>query len=77
MYITSYYRLTDSSVSLESNAIVFPLMMMSIGPGMKLGLFLSEKSHPLIVLYMNQILFGLFIFVASWMPTFAGMIFSI
>lgn len=37
IYITSYYRLTDSGVTLESNAIAFPIMMICIGLTMRVG----------------------------------------
>ena len=53
IYVTSYFRLSDSSVNLEDNAIAFPCMFFAIGLTMRLGLFFAEKSHPLLVMAIN------------------------
>ena len=75
IYVTSFYRLTDSGVTLEGNAIVFPVLMLTIGLTMRLGLWLCEKLHTAPVLYMNVLLFATLVFVSSYMPNFAGRIF--
>jgi hypothetical protein len=66
VYVTSYFRTLDSTVTLEKNAIAFPLMMLSIGITMKLGLKLAEHIHPLIVMTTAMLLQCLFIFVSSF-----------
>lgn len=68
VYITSYYRLIDESLTLESTAIAFPVMMICIGFTMKLGLVLAKKTHPLIVMIVGQFLSALMILLSSFMP---------
>jgi hypothetical protein len=41
IYITSYHKISDNSVTLEGNAIAFPIMMLCIGITMRLGLFFA------------------------------------
>jgi hypothetical protein len=67
IYITSYYRTIQPEVTLESSAIAFPIMFACVGLTMRLGLFLSEKSHPLIVLGTNQVLSAACLLIASYM----------
>lgn len=55
---------------MESTGIAFPLMFISIGLTIRLGLYLSEKFHPLIVMGVGQVIQALSIFVSSFMPTF-------
>lgn len=83
IYFTSYYRYLDKSVTLESTAIAFPLMMACIGLTMRVGLYLSNMSHPLIVMTAGQVLCALSIFASSYMThiwlffLFYGIIFGI
>jgi hypothetical protein len=41
IYVTSYYRLSDPTVTLQQNAVAFPLMMLCQGLTMRLGLYFS------------------------------------
>lgn len=66
IYITSYFRTKDSSVTLEGNAIIFPIIMMMTGPTLRLGLYLSELSHPILVLAINHFLLALVVFISSY-----------
>lgn len=66
IYITSYYRTLDSSVTLENNAIAFPVMMLCIGLTMRIGLFLAQCSHSLIVMATVVIFQAAFIFSSSF-----------
>lgn len=69
LYVTSYYRLTDDhSLTLESTAVAFPLLFIMIGLMMRLGIYLSSISHPLIVLLACKTLEALSMFTASFMP---------
>lgn len=68
IYITSYYHLEDESLTLESTGIAFPLMMISIGLTMKLGLSLAKRTHPLVVMVAGQFLNALMILISSFMP---------
>jgi len=68
VYVTSYYHLKDNSVTLESTAIAFPIMMLCVGLTMKMGLYLAKKTHPLVVMITGQILNSLIIFISSFMP---------
>ncbi len=43
IYVTSYYRITEPDLTLESNGIVFPLMQLSIAPTMKIGHMIASK----------------------------------
>ena len=56
-------------MTLESNAVAFPVMMLCIGIFMRLGLYLAEKTHPLIVLITCQILLSTSTFISSYMTT--------
>jgi nitrate/nitrite transporter NarK len=56
-------------VTLESNAIAFPLMMACIGLTMRLGLFLASITHPVIILTASQILAAGTVLVSSFMPS--------
>lgn len=84
LYVTSYYRLTnDHSLTLESTAIAFPLLFIMIGTMMRLGIYLSSISHPLIVLIVCETLKAGSMFTASFMPNitlfivFYGVIFGL
>lgn len=66
IYITSFYRIKDPTVTLESNAIAFPIMMFCIGLTMRLGLFFAYYTHPLISLTVNVGLQALFMFCSSY-----------
>lgn len=69
IYVTSYYRLADSNISLEGNAIAYPVMMLCIGVTMKIGLHFAEATHPLIVSTIVVIGQCVLIFCCSFMPT--------
>ncbi len=70
IYITSYYHLKDSSITLESTSVAFPVMMICIGFTMKVGLFFARKTHPIVVLVGGQILNASMILISSYMPNF-------
>lgn len=74
IYITSYYRLSDSNVTLEGNAIAFPVMMLCIGLTMRLGLIISEKTSPLLVLFVVSLFQAITVFCCSYVPTMGGFI---
>ena len=46
IYITSYLRAADSSITMESTFIVFPLTITISAFFMLLGSYLIEKIHP-------------------------------
>jgi hypothetical protein len=75
LYITSYYRTLDPAVTLESNAIVFPVIMLCIGLTMRLGLWLTEICiHPIIVMSCVVVLQALFVFVSSFLHSMGSFI---
>jgi hypothetical protein len=41
VYVTSYYKLTDHSLTLEANSIAFPLMMLGISLTITPGIYLA------------------------------------
>lgn len=41
IYITSYHKTMDSSVTLENNVVAFPIMMLCIGLTMRLGIMIT------------------------------------
>ena len=47
-------------------------MMVCIGLTMRFGLWLGEKTHPIMILTINQIIMAALIFASSYMPTFVG-----
>lgn len=67
IYVTSYYKILSPSVTLEANAIAFPLMMFCYGLTMRIGIHLAEISHAIIVLVGVTILFSLSVFISSFM----------
>jgi len=75
IYVTSYFKTFDSSVTLESNAIAFPLMMFCIGMTMRLGIFFADNTHPLIALVTSTIAFSASAFVSSYMTQIWGFFF--
>lgn len=75
IYVTSYFKTLDPSVTLESNAIAFPLMMFCIGMTMRLGIFFADKTHPLIALVTSTIAFSASAFVSSYMTQIWGFFF--
>ncbi len=68
IYITSYYRMSDPNITLEGNAIAFPIMMFSIGLTVKVGLMLAQRIHPLIILVCTTALQATVIFCSSYAP---------
>lgn len=70
VYITSYYRLTEPELTLESNGIVFPLMQLCIAPTMKLGVVISQKIGSFPTLLIVEILIAGVVFASSYLPTF-------
>ena len=69
IYITSYYKLEDPDLNLEDNVIAFPVMMFCIGIMMRLGIFLSDLSHPLLFMSINVILQAACIFISSYVKS--------
>jgi hypothetical protein len=68
LYITSFYRTSDPSVSLENNAIAFPVMMLCIGFTMRIGLYITEIGvQPLIVMSCVVLLQSAFVFISSFL----------
>ncbi len=41
IYVTSYYKTLDPSLTLESNAVAFPIMMFCMGLPMRFGIYLA------------------------------------
>lgn len=68
IYIASYYRLTNSSLTLSQTAIAFPLMMFSMGLTIRLGLYFSQKTSPLISLTVVKITSSAAVFASSYAP---------
>ena len=83
IYVTSYYRTSNPDVNLEDNAIAFPIMMICIGLTMRLGLYLSEVTHPLFIMALNVLLKAACMFTSSyiksmgWFIVFYGVIFGL
>lgn len=69
IYITSYFKISDPNVTLEGNAIAFPIMMFSIGLMIKPGLMIAEHIHPAIILAVVVVLQSAVIFASSYTPT--------
>jgi hypothetical protein len=43
--------------------------MLMTGPTLRLGLYLAEKSHPILVLGINHILLALVVFISSYVKS--------
>lgn len=70
VYVTSYYKITEPSLTLESNGIVFPLMQLCIAPTMKAGTLLANKFGAFPTLVVIEILIAGVVFASSYLPTF-------
>lgn len=72
VYVTSYYSLVETPQSLTTNAVVFPVMMFSIGLTMKLGNFVASKvGTPYMTMVLSIIMAGL-VFASSYSKIFVG-----
>lgn len=69
IYVTSYFKTLDPSVTLESNAVAFPIMMFCMGLPMSFGIYLAEITHLMLVLLSCQILLSLSVFISSYMTS--------
>jgi hypothetical protein len=67
IYITSYYRTLDPEVTLEKNAIAFPIMMICYGFTMRLGLLLAECLHPIFTMCAVVLMQAAVIFSSSYL----------
>jgi hypothetical protein len=72
VYITSFYKISDPSITLEANAIVFPLMQLAIGLAMKPGIMVAEKIGTFPTLIIFEILLPAVILASSFLPNFSG-----
>lgn len=72
-YVTSYYKVSsDPEITLEDNAIVFPVMMVSIGLTMRIGLMLAKQFGTLLVLYICNVACSGCVFFASYLSNFGS-----
>ena len=72
-YVTSYYKVSsDPEITLEDNAIVFPVMMVSIGLMMRPGLILAKKFGTLPILYICNVVCSGCVFFASYLKDFGS-----
>jgi hypothetical protein len=75
LYITSYFKRFDSSVTLENNAIAFPAMMLCLGLTMRFGLlFIEIGIHPTIVLSITVALQACFVFGSSFVTSMGSFV---
>jgi hypothetical protein len=74
IYITSYYRTLDPEVTLEKNAIAFPIMMICYGFTMRLGLLLAEFLHPIFTMGAVVLMQAVVIFSSSYLTNMGGFI---
>lgn len=74
IYITSYYRTLDPEVTLEKNAIAFPIMMICYGFTMRLGLLLAECLHPIFSMATVVLMQAAVIFSSSYLTEMEGFI---
>lgn len=70
VYITSYYKITEPELTLESNGIVFPLMQLCIAPTMKFGTMLANYFGSFPVLITVEILVAGVVFASSFLSNF-------
>lgn len=57
-------------MTLEQTSISVPLIMISIGTTMSLGLHLARITHPLIILLISQVLQAVTVFFSSFTDNF-------
>ncbi len=69
IYVTSYFKIYDQSVTLESNALTFPLMMFCYGITMRVGIYLAEITHPFLVLIAATLGFSGAVFASSFVTS--------
>lgn len=74
IYITSYYKILDPTVTIENNVIAFPIMMLCIGLTMRLGIMLADLTSPILTIGVSVICQATLIFSSSYVPTIGGFI---
>lgn len=67
IYVASYYKLTDSSVTLETSAIAFPILIFVGSLMITPGIFIAEKTNPLAMLGIVSVLQAGCVFASSYM----------
>lgn len=72
IYIASYYKITQPDLNLEDTGVVFPLMMLCIGIGMKPGIELAKRIGAFWVLLGVVVLAAGLVFASSYVPNFVG-----
>lgn len=72
IYVASYYRLTDSSVTLETSAIAFPILIFVGSLMITPGIYIAEKTNPLAMLTIISILQAGCVFASSYMTNIWG-----
>jgi len=70
VYITSYFRLFDPSLSLSQTFLVFPMTLSMAALAMQLGSVLLDCLHPRVHLLLGGSIFVVSIFISSFMQDF-------
>jgi MFS family permease len=66
VYVTSYFRSFDESISLQDTFVVFPLTMMTGSLFMQVGSVMMDYFHPKVHLMIGGLFFVGSIFIASF-----------
>lgn len=72
IYVTSFYKLSQSDLTLENNGVIFPVMMICMGLTMRPGIMLAEKIGTLWVLVGFTLLSSGLVLITSFMPNFVS-----
>ena len=75
IYITSYLRAADPSISMEDTYIVFPITITMGAIFMQLGSVLIEKIHPRIQMLIGGLCISIPLFICSYTTSFGLFVF--
>lgn len=67
MYVTSYFRIYDDSITMQNTFMVFPLTLCTGALSMQLGSYLLDITHPKLQLAVGGTIFAVSIMVSTYM----------
>jgi hypothetical protein len=74
VFVTSFYKIRDPSLTLEGNEVIFPLLMICGSITITPGLLLYERFHPILLLMIIEVLQAVFVFASSYVEEFSAFI---
>lgn len=70
VYVTSYFRIYDDSITLSTTFIVFPLTLAMGALSMQLGTLMIDYVHPKLHLFIGGLIFVISVMISAYMINF-------